>query len=150
MAAYSAKESIQLLFQRPNEPLFTAKDNGKTAFEVPSDFYSERYKTIGATLSNRFGEDVERKIHLRADIPRPNLDFAKAIKMRGPFSLFNKKHQTIAGQLIEIFMNAADAESLLSTAAFVKDRVNPYLFLVSTVSDVLCAIIKLKNETSAV
>lgn len=50
------ENEIGLLFQRPNEPLFTVKDNGKTVFELPPDFYTERYKTIGATLSTRLGE----------------------------------------------------------------------------------------------
>lgn len=129
--AKDPKESIKLLFQRPNEPLFSAKNNGKTAFEVPADFFPERYKTIGTSLTSRIGEDVQETIHLRADIPHPDLDFTKSIKRFGPFSLFNKKHQEIAGRLIEIFLNEPDAETLLATAAYVKDRVNPYLFVVN-------------------
>lgn len=122
------EDSINLLFQRPNEPLFTVKDNGKTAFEVPSDFYTERYKTIGASLSSRIGEDVERTVHLRS-IQHPNLDFTKAIKLRGSFSLFNKTHQHVAGDLIKILLDVSE-DDFVSMAAYIKDRVNPYLFLV--------------------
>lgn len=45
------EDGLRLLFQRPNEPLFTVKDSGKTVFELPSNFYTERYKTIGSSLS---------------------------------------------------------------------------------------------------
>lgn len=123
------EESIGLLFQRPNEPLFTVKDNGKTAFDLPPDFYTERYKTIGATLSSRLGEDVEQTIHLR-EIQLPNIDFAQAVHVRGPFSLFNRTHQQVAGQLVQILLDAS-GNDFVSTAAYVKDRVNPYLFLVN-------------------
>lgn len=122
-------ETISLLFQKPNEPLFTAKDNGKTIFELPPDFYTERYKSIGVSTSVRLGEDAERVIPLRT-IPYPNLDFTRPIQIRGTFSLFNRSHQQIAGRLIEIFINTPE-QDLISTAAYVKDRINPYLFLVS-------------------
>lgn len=125
----TAKDHLKLLFQRPNEPLFTVKDNGKTAFDVPYEFYNDRYKAIGTTLSTRLGDSVER-IHLRSDISIPNLDFAKELKIHGPFSLFNKRHQEIAGQLIKVFLDLPDPDVLLPTAAYCKDRVNPYLFMV--------------------
>lgn len=131
MAHSTAKNDLKLLFERPNEPLFTTKDNGKVAFDVPQDYYSDRYKPIAIALSSRLGEDIERTVHLRS-ISKPNLDFAKSIKLRGPFSLFNRKHQEIAGQLTAVFLDTPDVETLLSTAAYVKDRVNPYLFQVST------------------
>lgn len=127
----TAKDDLKLLFERPREPLFTTKSNGKVAFDVPEDYYTDRYKPIGISLSNRLGEDVERIVHLRSVATKPNLDFAKSLKVRGPFSLFNPKHQEIAGQLTTILLDAPDVDTLLSIAAYVKDRVNPYLFQVS-------------------
>lgn len=129
MAKKTAKDDLKLLFERPREPLFTKKDNGKTVFDVPEEYFTDRYKSIGISLSNRLSEDVERVVHLRS-IPLPNLDFTKSIKVRGPFSLFNQKHQEIAGQLTNIFLDAPDVDTLLSTAAYAKDQVNPYLFQV--------------------
>lgn len=128
----TTKDHMKLLFQRPNEPLFTVKGDGKSAFDVPSTFYGERYKTIGAAISTRLGDAVE-VIHLRSDISLPNLDFTKSLKIHGPFSLFNRKHQEISGQLIKLFIDLPDPDTLLSTAAYCKDRVNPYLFLVSEI-----------------
>lgn len=127
-------DALKLLFQRPNEPLFTAKDDGKTVFELPPEFYTERYKTIGITTSTRLGEDADRIIRLRSIQP-PNLDFTKSIPIHGSFSLFNKTHQQIAGQLIELFLNVSE-QDFISTAAYVKDRVNPYLYLVSVISSI--------------
>lgn len=124
----AVEDGIHLLFQRPNEPLFTLKDNGKTAFEFPPEFYTERYQAIGPNLSSRLGEDVERTVRLR-QIQHPNLDFTKVIKLRGPFSLFNKTHQRVAGNLIQILLDASE-DDFVSTAAYIKDRVNPYLFTV--------------------
>lgn len=122
-------DAIRLLFQRPNEPLFTAKDNGKTVFELPPDFYTERYKSIGTSIGIRFGEDAERAIPLRS-VQHPNLEFTRPIRMRGSFSLFNRQHQVIAGQLVEILLQTP-VDDLVSMAGYIKDRVNPYLFLVS-------------------
>lgn len=122
-------DAITLLFQRPNEPLFTAKDNGQTVFELPPDFYTERYKSIGSSIGIRIGEDAERTIPLRSIQP-PNLEFARPIQKRGPFSLFNQQHQKIAGELVQILLDTP-VDDLVSMAGYIKDRVNPYLFLVS-------------------
>lgn len=77
-------------------------------------------------LGSRIGEDVEKTIHLRPIQP-PNLDFTKSIELRGSFSLFSKTHQQIAGELIKIFLDLPE-QDFISTAAYIKDRINPYLF----------------------
>lgn len=59
----SDKKDLLLLFQKPSEPLFTKKDKGKTAFEVPPAYLTDRYKTIGADIQTRFGEDVDKKVY---------------------------------------------------------------------------------------
>lgn len=123
------KQDLSLLFQRPFEPLFTKRDKGKVSFELPMEYFTDRYQSIGTELSSRFGEDVERTVQL-AQVTLPNLDFAAGVRIRGPFSLFNKKHQEIAGQLIKILIETPDTASCLSTSAYIKDRVNPYLFQV--------------------
>lgn len=57
------KNNLLLLFQKPLEPVFTKKDGGKSAFDLPADFYTDRYKTVGPELQTRFGEEVENKVH---------------------------------------------------------------------------------------
>lgn len=122
-----ANSNLLLLFQKPLEPVFTPKDDGKTAFDLPEDYYTERYKPIGSELSSRFGDDVEKRVSLVPVAP-PDLTFASSLKRTAGFSLFNQKHKEIAAQLTKIFLDAPDSASLLSTAAYVKDRVNVYLF----------------------
>ncbi|XP_037049326.1 phenoloxidase 2-like [Bradysia coprophila] len=119
--------NLLLLFQKPLEPVFTVKDNGKTAFDLPDDYYTDRYKPIGSELASRFGDDVEKRVSLVPVAP-PDLSFAEPLKRTAGFSLFNQKHKEIAAQLTKIFLDAPNAASLLSTAAYVKDRVNIYLF----------------------
>lgn len=121
------KSNLLLLFQKPLEPVFTLKDNGKTAFDLPQEYYTDRYKPIGAELSSRFGDDVEKRVTLVTVAP-PDLTFANSLKRTAGFSLFNQKHKEIAARLTKIFLDTPDASTLLSTAAYVKDRVNIYLF----------------------
>lgn len=127
----SKAQDIALLFDRPIEPLFTKKQNGKVAFEVPQEYYTDRYKPIGISLSTRLGEEVDRTVPLNPIQQLPNLDFASPVRRRGTFSLFNRSHQEIAGQLIQLFIDAPNTDGFLSLAAYVKDRVNPYLYQVS-------------------
>lgn len=122
-----AKNNLLLLFQKPLEPVFTVKDNGKTAFDLPDSYYTDRYKPIGTELSSRFGDDVEKRVSL-VSIDPPDLSFASSLKKTSGFSLFNQKHKEIAAQLTKIFLDTPDSATLLSTAAYVKDRVNVYLF----------------------
>lgn len=44
------------------------------------------------------------------------------------FSVFIQKHRQVAGRLITYFMDQPDYDSFISAAAYVKDRVNTYLF----------------------
>lgn len=122
------KNNLLLLFQKPREPLFTPRNGGQTGFDVPESFFTDRYRPIGTTLSTRFGENVTSKVTLRPLATPPNLDFASNLNRTGGFSLFNQTHKEMAGQLTKLFMDQPDATSLLSMAAYIKDRVNVYLF----------------------
>lgn len=56
-------KSVLLLFQRPFEPVFTPRDNGKAVFDLPDNYYTERYKNIGQEISTRFGADnIEQRV----------------------------------------------------------------------------------------
>lgn len=57
--------ALQILFQRPFEPAFTPRDDGKTALDLPSSYYTDRYKDIVPELSSRFGGDsVQNRVQL--------------------------------------------------------------------------------------
>lgn len=129
LAQTTSISNLHLLFQRPNEPVFTKKDNGQVQFEIPLEFYTERYQSIVNTLAPRHDDLNIFTVNVKP-IPLPDLQFTKTLQKHGPFSLFSRKHQEIAGQLIQMFVDINDADALLSTATYVRDRVNPYLFQV--------------------
>ncbi|EDS44937.1 phenoloxidase subunit A3 [Culex quinquefasciatus] len=114
-------------FQHPHEPLFLPKNNGALFYDVPDSYYTDRYRGIGPNLANRFGENAGTRIPIM-DIGTPDISFAMAVRRREGFSLFNRTHRAIAGQLIERFMSQPDVDTLASFAAFSRDRLNAPLF----------------------
>lgn len=122
------KNNLLLLFQKPREPLFTPRNGGQSGFDIPENFFTDRYRPIGSDLTTRFGENVTNKITLKPITTPPNLDFTSNLSRTGGFSLFNQQHKQMAGQLTKIFMDQPDEATLLSVAAYIKDRVNVYLF----------------------
>lgn len=123
----SKKEDLLLLFQRPLEPSFFPKNDGKTSINLPSNFYTDRYKSIGQELQTRFGEEATNTINV-APTKIPEIKFAEVIKKDGSFSPFIPLHQKIAGQLIALFMEQPDVKTLFAVSAYCRDRLNPYLF----------------------
>lgn len=122
------KDNLLLLFQKPLEPLFTLKDNGKTKIELPEEYYTDRYKKIGSNiLTSRLSDDVEKTVTVEY-VDLPDLSFAESLGKTTGFSLFNQKHKDIAAQLTKIFMDLPNTSKLFSTAAYVRDRVNMYLY----------------------
>ncbi|XP_037809672.1 phenoloxidase 1-like [Lucilia sericata] len=121
-------KALELLFQRPLEPVFTSRDNGKAAFDLPDSYYIDRYSGTQVELQSRFGDNVEVKILLRDVARKPDLSFAEKIGKRKQFSLFQDHHKQVASQLIKIFLDAPNVQSFASICAYTKDRVNPLLF----------------------
>ncbi|XP_053683757.1 phenoloxidase 8-like [Sabethes cyaneus] len=123
----TTSSDVLTLLQRPLEPTFYPKDDGKTVLELPESYLTDRYRPLGNELQSRFGDNVDVKIPVR-DVGKPDIAFAEVIKRRGPFSLFIKKHQEIAGRLIELFLRQPDISTLMGVAAYCRDRLNFYLF----------------------
>ncbi|EDV36953.2 uncharacterized protein Dana_GF13216 [Drosophila ananassae] len=119
---------LELLFQRPLEPAFTTRDNGKTVLELPDSFYTDRYKAESDQVGNRFSKNVDVRIPVQELASVPNLDFAKPLGPKKQFSLFNDQHRNIASELITLFMNAPNLRQFVSLSVFCKDRLNPMLF----------------------
>lgn len=121
-------DNLLLLFQKPTEPLFTPKDDGKTQIDVPEAYYTDRYRPLGDEMQTRFGEEATNKVVLKPLTTFPDLEFASKLTKEGGFSLFNQSHKEMAGKLMQIFLDQPDAATLFSVAAYIKDRVNSYLF----------------------
>ncbi|XP_030760912.1 phenoloxidase 1-like [Sitophilus oryzae] len=121
------KNNILLLYDRPKEPIFIPKGDERKGFDVPAEYFSDRYRPLGAQLSNRFGEEANEVIQItRISIP-PLTEILELARDEN-FSLFLPKHRTYAGRMIDIFLGVRNVEDLLSVAAYARDRVNPYLF----------------------
>lgn len=58
----SDTKALELLFQRPLEPVFTSRDNGTAALEVPDSYYTDRYSGSNVELQSRYGDHVEVKV----------------------------------------------------------------------------------------
>ncbi|XP_037029740.1 phenoloxidase 2 [Bradysia coprophila] len=123
------KKNLLLLFDRPQEPVFMEKGetNSSSVFDVPDNYLTDRYRPIGADLTNRFGEPANSRIPVR-NITLPSLRVPMELGRHEQFSLFIPKHRRIAGTLIDIFIGMRDVDDLQSMAVFARDRLNPYLF----------------------
>lgn len=121
------KQDLLLLFERPNEPIFTPKGKDNAVFEVPDNFLTEKYQPIGAEVQSRFGDDAGKRIPVQA-ISQPDLRVVMQLGRQENFSHFIPKHRKIAARLIDIFMGARSINDLQSIAAFARDRVNAQLY----------------------
>ncbi|XP_055623361.1 uncharacterized protein LOC129766790 [Toxorhynchites rutilus septentrionalis] len=125
MASNSTKFSG--LLQRPYEPMFLPKSNGQLYYELPDNFLTDRYRPIGSALQNRFGMNVQTRIPL-PNITPPDISFAQRVPRRGGFTMFNPVHRQVAGQLIQLFLDQSDPDSLCAVAAYCRDRLNAPMF----------------------
>lgn len=120
-------KNLLLLFERPNEPVFTPKGAENAVFEVPDNFLTEKYQPIGSEIQSRFGDEADVRIPVQ-NIAQPNLRIAMQLGRQENFSLFIPKHRKIAASLIDIFMGVRSINDLQSVAVYARDRVNPQLF----------------------
>ncbi|CAK1590052.1 unnamed protein product [Parnassius mnemosyne] len=122
-----ARKNILLFFDRPTEPCFMQKGEEKACFDLPDNFYPDKYKSLSNTLSSRFGSDAQRTIPVR-NIALPNLQLPMELPYNDQFSLFIPKHRQMAGKLIDVFMGMRDLEDLQSVCSYCQLRINPYMF----------------------
>lgn len=121
-------EAITLMFDRPMEPLLMPK--GKYAswvFELPDAYLKSRHRSLSAKIKKRFARKGVQPILVK-NTTIPDISILLQISRSDNFSLLLPKHREIAGVLIDIFMEPRNCQDLISTAAYVRDRVNPYLF----------------------
>lgn len=131
MAQVDAKRNIKLLFARPFEPVFVKKefDEGSVSLDVPQDFYTDRFSIVSNSLSSRAEIGADRTVQVH-EIQHPDLKFTEKIPIKGGFSLFNPVHQEIAGELVRLLLDQPDTDAFFTTAAYIRDRINPYLYQV--------------------
>lgn len=98
----ATKNNILLLMERPGEPVFTKKGADSVVFDVPSNFLTERYKTIGNEIQTRFGEGSDR-IRV-SNVQPPNLNNVMKLSRDENFSIWIPAHRKYASELVDIFM----------------------------------------------
>lgn len=123
----SSSSDVLALLQRPLEPTFYPKDDGKVVLEIPDEYLTDRYRPIGDELQKRFTDNVDIRIPVR-NVGTPDIAFAQVIDRRASFSLFIEKHRQIAAKLIELFIQQPDVSSLIGVASYCRDRLNVFLF----------------------
>ncbi|GAB0089430.1 hypothetical protein DMENIID0001_039680 [Sergentomyia squamirostris] len=127
----SHKKALCGLIYRPNEPVFVPKKDIPT-LEIPTSAYPVEYQYMSQDIYSRFSEDDgnANRVNVK-EIKWPDLEFCKSIRKEDAFNTFFEPHIEIAGKLIELFYGMESAEDLLACAVYVRDRVNPYLFVYS-------------------
>lgn len=124
-----SKAALSLLFDRPKEPIFKEKGAEGVIFDVPKSFIAERFQNVDFDIQSRFGDDTSQHINIQQKGRAPDVtQFTKGLARDDPFSLWIPSHSKIAGNLIRLFMSQKTVDDLLSTAAYVRDRINPQLF----------------------
>jgi tyrosinase len=103
--------NLLYLFDRPQEPVFARKGDDETYFSVPSDYLSDRYKTIGAEVQTRFSGNASTLINVKK-IALPDMRIPFSLGRNEQFSLWIPRHRKIAGRLIDIFMGKIELQIL--------------------------------------
>ncbi|XP_031783456.1 phenoloxidase 1 [Nasonia vitripennis] len=123
-------KNLLLLFDRPSEPVYVPKGEGKVSFEVPTNYLPKKYQPVAQRILSRFGEDSLSSVPIKP-IAIPDLSLVLQLSRYDSFSLFIPAHRKMATRLTELFLGMRTIEDLLSLAAYTRDRVNPQMFIYS-------------------
>uniref|UniRef100_A0A182SNT0 Uncharacterized protein n=1 Tax=Anopheles maculatus TaxID=74869 RepID=A0A182SNT0_9DIPT len=115
------------LMTRPTEPLFYPKYNGEVFMDLPTEYLPERYQQIADSMKDRHGSTAKHHILIKP-VELPDLGYTARVPRYGDFNLFNPAQRHTAGQLIADLIAQPDPETMLSVAAYARDRLNPIMF----------------------
>lgn len=125
-------ESLELLYDRPGEPMINTKGEDKVLFELTEQFLPPEYINNGLELNNRFGdeEEVSRKVILKNLERLPEFKKASQLPSDADFSLFLPSHQEMANEVIDVLMSVTEnqLQDFLSTCVYARINLNPQLF----------------------
>ncbi|XP_063833191.1 phenoloxidase subunit 2-like [Ostrinia nubilalis] len=127
----SVVRGLELLFDRPNEPLITPKGEEQVLFKLNEELLPPGYEDNGIVLNNRFGEEPGvQTIELKPLANPPRFRRASQLPRDEDFSLFLPRHQEMADEVIDVILAVPrnHMEELLSTCVYARGRLNPQLF----------------------
>ncbi|XP_026333202.1 phenoloxidase subunit 2-like [Hyposmocoma kahamanoa] len=121
---------LDLLFDRPCEPLITPKGENNAVFQLTEQFIPARYKNNGLELNNRYCDNASEKIPLKNLSKVPTFSIASQLALDEDFSLFLPKHQEMVTEVMNVLMSVPENQpsDFLSTCAFCRVHLNPQLF----------------------
>ncbi|XP_058059769.1 phenoloxidase 8-like [Anopheles bellator] len=115
------------LMTRPSEPLFYPKYNSEVFMDLPVHYLPDRYQPIAESIKDRLGSVAKHHIVIEP-VKVPDLSYATSIPQQGDFNLFSPAHRRAAGQLVADLIAQPDPKTMLSVAAYARDRLNPTMF----------------------
>ncbi|XP_059480269.1 phenoloxidase 1-like isoform X2 [Neocloeon triangulifer] len=127
---FNSQDACLAMLERVNEPLFMPKCEKGIVFDMPAEYMSPRYQKAGTVLSNRFGEG--NRVGVRIPIKKiqmPNFDEFMKFPRLAQFSNFIPMHRNLGAKLIAIFMEMRTVEDFFAVATYLRDRINPNLFV---------------------
>ncbi|XP_065347138.1 phenoloxidase 1 [Cloeon dipterum] len=116
------------LLERPTEPVFMPKGDKGIVLDVPQNYLTDKYRPQASVLKNRFKETDNTQVTVKG-ITVPDISALLVLPRRATFSTFVPLHRQLAARLIAIFIGMRNAEDFVSAAAYIRDRVNPGLFV---------------------
>ncbi|XP_072934537.1 phenoloxidase subunit 2-like [Epargyreus clarus] len=123
-------QSLQLLFDRPGEPMLTPKGDENALFLLSKEFLPKDFENIGLEINNRFSRDASQTIPLQNLKQLPSFPKASKLPADADFSIFLPAHQEMADEVIDILMGVPEnnLQQFLSTCVFSRVNLNAQLF----------------------
>lgn len=123
-------DSLQLLFDRPNEPMVSLKGDKKALFQLTEKHLSDDYKRNGIEINNRFGKEANEVIPVKELQRVPRFNKAKRLRHDQEFSILLPAHQEMADEVIDELLAVPEnqLQDFLSTCVFARVNLNPQLF----------------------
>ncbi|CAB3366920.1 Hypothetical predicted protein [Cloeon dipterum] len=125
---FNSQDATLAMLERVNEPLFIPKCETGVMLEVPTDYLPSGYQeaAIQNQLNNRFRNRIQIPIK---KIQIPDVSDLLALPRLGTFSTFVPRHRKLSARLITLFMEMRTVEDFFALAAYLRDRINPSLFV---------------------
>ncbi|XP_041971384.1 phenoloxidase 1-like isoform X2 [Aricia agestis] len=123
-------ESLKLLFDRPNEPVFSPKGEENAVFQLSETHLSDNYQNNGIEINNRFGEKADMLIPLNKLKKIPKFTKAKKLPLDVDFSILLPAHREMADEVVDELLAVPEGQlqDFLSLCVYARANLNPQLF----------------------
>lgn len=110
----NSNKNLQLLFDRPKEPIFLPKGDKKMIFVMPQNFYLDRYQSDLKPITDWMDKETsDHKIVINALKNMPDLTIPMQMGVEENFSFFSDDHRRVASQLVRMYLKTENVEELM-------------------------------------